>query len=214
MSMLESGVPGSELSAFSPSPMVLAKFFFEVSKGGPTAGAACWQLLDWWNEKVGFSFPTQSKFVLDFRLVASGHFTRQASELPLWVFLNQLRQVRGKSGTVAEFLRLVILLETGCIRWAHQKRSRLSSHLPGQLRFLCAKGKSPSQGSRPAFEWWVPTRFDALEDTLAPCGAFLTDLYRRADKQEAMEVYFVVPDVRLVDGTLTNEGVWIPRPMP
>ncbi|OLQ13116.1 hypothetical protein AK812_SmicGene2960 [Symbiodinium microadriaticum] len=77
-----------QLSVVAPAPAELAAFFREVALGGPTAAASVYQSLSWLDKKFGIGWPLQHFLVCPYKLLSSGHASKQAKELEPWEFLN------------------------------------------------------------------------------------------------------------------------------
>ena len=145
-----------QLSVVAPAPAELAAFFREVALGGPTAAASVYQSLSWLDKKFGIGWPLQHFLVCPYKLLSSGHASKQAKELEPWEFLNLValaEELTGPCRTVAAF---VLQSAVSCIRFAHVQRSRLIAVHAGWLEYECSMGKSRQGGRRPPYRWACP----------------------------------------------------------
>ena len=136
-----------------------------VAKGGPTAAAGAWRHLDWWRAKLGLPIPTRAPFIEEFRQAEPGHVVKQAPELLPWVYKNLVAMANRGDGVTVTFVRLMLLVTTGCVRFKHQQRSHLVEMDGTYLVMECALGKSRSGGSRKPFKWLVPRVLEKGGDT-------------------------------------------------
>eukprot|EP00435_Cladocopium_sp_Y103_P034785 s1516_g9.t1 len=82
-----------------PTPLQLASFFKEVSRGGPTAAAALWQSLRWFEDKMGLPLGLHHFLVKPYQFLPSDYSAVQAPELQPWEFANLVLFARGQQGT-------------------------------------------------------------------------------------------------------------------
>ena len=70
------------------------------------------------------------------------------------------------------FLRQVLLLIVGCLRWKHQGRSRVIRFTPESVVGYCSLGKSRQGGKWQGFEWRAPRFLEEGVDTFGPLAEY------------------------------------------
>ena len=130
--------------------------FREVALGGPTAAASVYQSLSWLDKKFGIGWPLQHFLVCPYKLLSSGHASKQAKELEPWEFLNLVTLAEELTGPCRTVVAFVLQSAVSCIRFAHVKRSRLIAVHAGWLEYECSMGKSRQGGRRPPYRWACP----------------------------------------------------------
>eukprot|EP00435_Cladocopium_sp_Y103_P039191 s412_g10.t1 len=142
-----------QISVRQPTPLQLAEFFREVSRGGPTAAAALWQSLRWFEEKMGLRLGLQHFLVKPYQFLPANHSSVQAPELQPWEFVNMVLWARNQKGTNLVVVAFLIQAAVSCIRFEHVQRSTLTAHHEGWAEFWCKQGKKRIRGSRPGYAW-------------------------------------------------------------
>jgi hypothetical protein len=202
--------PGNMDARFSPPAVLLGKYLTSVAAGGPTAAAAAWHHLAWWEVHLGIPFNTAHGCLVGFKLHDLGHTPRQAEVLQPAELYNLLQLVACSSGSVQLFAGAVLHIACGCIRWRHVQRSAVTSK-PGAEwpTFRCAMGKRTVNGARPGFDWACPKlcwRSTNISDL------FVTWLREALPEGEQFLVLRPEPR-RKGDFGLTSGTAWMSKPM-
>ena len=145
-----------QYSLRKPTPLQLAEFFREISKGGPTAAASMWQSLRWFEDKMGLPLNLQHFLVKPFQFLPSDYSAVQAPELQPWEFANLVLWARSQRGTNLMVAAFLLQSAVSCIRFEHVQRSSLTKHHDGWLEFWCKRGKRRIRGARPGYAWCTP----------------------------------------------------------
>eukprot|EP00435_Cladocopium_sp_Y103_P032169 s3721_g8.t1 len=145
-----------QVSVRSPTPLHLAEFFREASRGGPTAAAALWQSLRWFEDKMGLKLGLQHFLVKPFQFLPADYSAVQQPELQPWEFVNLVLWARMQRGTNLMILAFIIQTAASCVRFEHIQRSTWSANHDGWTEFWCRKGKKRVRGARPGYSWCTP----------------------------------------------------------
>ena len=140
----------------APTPLQVAEFLRDVSRGGPTAAASVWQALKWFKEKMGMQIPCDHFLVLPYKNFPTAYSSTQAVELQPWELVNLILFARQQRGTNLVLICFILQCSVSCIRFEHFQRSRLISHQAEWARFWCRQGKRRVRGARPGYEWATP----------------------------------------------------------
>ena len=140
----------------APTPLQVAEFLRDVSRGGPTAAASVWQALKWFKEKMGMQIPCDHFLVLPYKNFPTAYSSSQAVELQPWELVNLILFARQQRGTNLVLICFLLQCSVSCIRFEHFQRSRLVSHQAEWARFWCRQGKRRVRGARPGYEWATP----------------------------------------------------------
>ena len=169
-----------------PTALQLAEFLQTVSRGGPTAASSVWQSLQWHKTHLGPDVPLQHWVVALYKLLPSGHETRQTLELEPWELINIVMFAKKQVGTNLIFASFVLQSALSSIRFKHIQRSRPAGEYPVAAIFRCAQGKRRVRGSRPGYSWATPS----LEFHGFSLLKILTEFYRH---ECLTEVFFLWP---------------------
>ena len=145
-----------QCSIRKPTPLQLAAFFTEASRGGPTAAAALWQSLRWFEDKMGLPLGLQHFLVKPFQYLPAAHSAVQAPELQPWEFVNLVMLACKQRGTNLIILGFILMTAVSCIRFEHVQRSSWTAHHQGWTEFWCRQGKRRIRGARPGYAWCMP----------------------------------------------------------
>ena len=173
-----------------PTPVQTADFLREVARGGPTAASGMHACLKWFTVTFGAGFQMEHWMNASFRFHAAAHESRQAPELQPWEFMNLLILMSRASGAHKALLGMFIMAAISCIRWEHLQRSQLVEARAFCLEFCCRQGKARRKGSRPPYNWGMPSVTFQGQSV----AVILTDFYRHEAQADAT---FLVPALKL-----------------
>eukprot|EP00435_Cladocopium_sp_Y103_P072206 s117_g39.t1 len=125
-----------------PSPLMVAEFLQEVSRGGPTAAASMHATFKWYSMAFGAVFHVDHFLVKPYRFHAVTHSGKQAPELEPWEFMNLCLLMGQARGTHKVLLAFMVMAAVGCIRFEHLQRSTLEANHEKYLEFKCSQGKA------------------------------------------------------------------------
>eukprot|EP00435_Cladocopium_sp_Y103_P065745 s568_g27.t1 len=145
-----------QYSIRKPTPLQLAEFFKEVSRGGPTAAAALWQSLRWFEDRMGMKLGVHHFLVKPFQFLPTDYSAVPAAELQPWEFANLVLWARGQRGTNLMILAFLLQTTVSCVRFEHIQRSSWTAHHEGWTEFWCQQGKKRVRGARPGYAWCCP----------------------------------------------------------
>ena len=188
----------------SPTPLQVAEFLREVSRGGPTAAASIWQALKWFKEKMGMPVPCDHFLVLPYKNFPTAYSSSQAVELQPWELVNLVLFARQQRGTNLVLICFLLQCSVSCIRFEHFQRSRFVTNQAEWARFWCRQGKRRVRGARPGYEWATPE--------LAWQGFSLLKVLSEFFKHECLsDVGFLWPQVQLDPQDLWEIHDLLPR---
>ena len=173
-----------------PTPVQTSEFLREVARGGPTAASGMHACLKWFTATFGAGFQMDHWMNASFRFHAAAHESRQAPELQPWEFVNLLIMMGRASGAHKALLGMFVMAAISCIRWEHLQRSQLVESRAFCLEFCCRQGKARRKGSRPPYNWGMPSVTFQGQSV----AVLLTDFYRHEAQAEST---FLVPALKL-----------------
>lgn len=135
-----------QCSIRKPTPLQLAAFLKEASRGGPTAAAALWQSLRWFEDKMGLPLGLQHFLVKPFQFLPAEHTAAQAPELQPWEFVNLVLWAASQRGTNLIVLAFIIMTAVSCVRFEHIQRSTWTAHHKDWTEFWCKQGTKRIKG--------------------------------------------------------------------
>ena len=156
--------------------MQFARFLLALVDRGPTAAAGFFSGTVWLNKYIGFTFPTGSPSLEDFRRPEGGHQATQATSLEPWEFFKIYTRAQASEPTSILY-SMLLFTAIACLRFEHLSISTRHSSCSGFLRGYIPRGKRVVKGTRPGYPWCLPRHWGAREDSL---GHWATILLRDA----------------------------------